>query len=159
MRGVSIFSRGPLTDALLDHLESTLSVEGVNLLVGDGFAPVQGGWTGGQPGAGSFKAYVVVGTGPATHNNRDPLSDPNSSWLANYTIRGVGGSRQQCDWAADKSRQAIIKFRPKGLNLGADGWHVLQSLYTGLGPVTRNDAADPPYWEVTDNVSLWMERS
>lgn len=149
-----IFSRGLLTDALLDYLESETSN---GLLVGDGMAPLDGGWTGGEPGKGDFVPYVVLSTGPAQKQSRDPLGGmENSSWLATYTTKHVGALRQQTDWAADQVRKAMVKFRPAHIDLDGD-WAIVQTTYPQLGAISRNDAVDPPYWELVDNLSVWLE--
>lgn len=153
-----IFLRGPLTDWLLEHIEASLTERNVLLLVGDGVAPKEGGWTGGQPGKGKFKPYVVVTTGIARHNAADPLANGDGSWLAMYNLRGVGGSRQQAEWAADQGREALNAARQIPLDLGGP-WTMQQARYETLGGVSRNDSTDPPYWEVPDTVALWMERT
>jgi hypothetical protein len=153
-----IFLRGPLTDWLLDYLEDRLAASDSALLLGDGIAPVEGGWTGGQPGKGEFRAYLVVSTGVVRHRDNDPLAGGDSSWLASYGLRGVGGSRQQADWAADQGREALNAARNIDLDLGGP-WRMQQARYESLGGVSRNDNTDPPYWEVSDTVALWMDRT
>lgn len=149
-----IFSRGVLTDQMLDYLGSRLEDTGV--LVGDGIAPKEGGWTGGEPGKGDFVPYVVLSTGPAQKQSRDPLAQDNTSWLATYTTRHVGALRQQTDWCADKVREALVEFHPKTIHLDSK-WRVLQTTYPRLGAITRNDTTDPAYWELQDDVSVWLE--
>ena len=149
-----IFSRGVLTDAILDYLGTALDDTGI--LIGDGIAPKQGGWSGGEPGVGDFVPYVVLTTGPAQKQARDPLARENTSWLATYTTRHVGALRQQTDWCADKVREALVEYRPKLLHLDSK-WSVVQTTYPSLGPITRNDTTDPAYWELVDNVSVWLE--
>lgn len=151
---IPVFKRGVLTDTLLDHLEGVLG--GTAVLIGDGIAPVEGGWTGGEPGAGSFVPYSVVATGPAQRQSKDPIGHDSSSWLTSYTFRAVGGTRAQCDWTADLVREGMTGWKVKGLDLGSN-WSIVQASFPNLGPVTRNDSVDPAYWEVVDNLSLWLE--
>lgn len=153
-----IFSRGVLTDVLLEQVETWLEADGIGLLVGDGIAPVHGGWSDGQAGRGTFVPYVVFTTGPATHRERDTLWHVNSSWSVSYSVRFVGGSRQQADWSADQSRKAVTAFAPRTLDLDGQ-WQVVQAQYSSLGAIARNDTSDPPYWEGTDAVSLFLERA
>ena len=153
-----IFSRGLLTDWLLDHLEDVLTASSTALLLGDGIAPEDGGWTGGQPGQGVFRPYVVVTPGTAGRNQQDPAGDSDSSWRVNYTMRAVGGSRQQVEWSGDKARAALSVLTKVQLDL--DGaWTVQQARYETLGAPARNDSTDPPYWEAADGVALWLERT
>lgn len=156
MRDDAIFTRGFLTDNLLDHLEAQLRLKPYQLLVGDGIAPKEGGWSEGQPGEGKFVPYTVVSTGPASANQRSPLGVDNDSWRADYSFRAVGGSRQQADWVADRIREVAHDF-PK--DYGDPQWRVIRVQFTSLGAVSRNDQVDPPYWELSDSVSLWVERS
>lgn len=153
---MTIFSRGPLTDAILDHLEAALDTA-LGILVGDGIAPVGGGWSGGQPGEGDFVPYVVLSTMPASKGFTDPVPGGDTSWRAGYSLRCVGALRSQCDWVADKSRQAMVLYKPKTIDLDGD-WRVLKTSYDTLGAVTRNDSTDPPYWELLDTATLWLEK-
>lgn len=151
-----IFSRGVLTDWMLDTMATGLT--GTSILVGDGIAPKAGGWSGGQPGEGSFVPYVVLSTGPANKTHREPvgMGYQSTSWSATYTLRHVGSVRQQADWAADKVRRVLSDLKRDDLNL--DGtWNLARAEYTVLGAITRNDSTDPPYWELTDSLSLWLE--
>lgn len=150
-----IFSRGLLTDLVLDHLSTMLGVAGP--LIGDAIAPLEGGWTGGQPGQGKFIAYSVLTPGTASHRERDPLGVDDTSWSASFSLRHVGGNRQQVEWAGDKTREALSLLRKVPLSL--DGpWRLLQPRFETLGAVSRNDSTDPPYWESADTVVLWLER-
>lgn len=153
-----IFARGLLTDWLLDYTEAGLANAGVNLLIGDAIAPLDGGWSGGQPGEGVFRPYVVVSTMATVANQNDPLGSDNTSWRANYSVRAVGGSRQQVEWAGDRSRLILSDIRRVTLDLEG-AWQVQRSRYDTLGAVQRNDSTDPPYWEATDTLALWMEKA
>ena len=97
--------RGPITDYLIAQLTAELSP----LLVGDAIAPPQGGWQGGDVGAGDFAAYVVLGTGPASQINQpaQTLRDQSGDeWNLAYTLTSYGGVRKQCDDLADMVRAA-----------------------------------------------------
>lgn len=150
---MSLFPRLVVTDGLIEHLEQALEPAGV--LVGDGVAPVAGGWVGGQPSRGDFVPYLVVATMPATPNQRDPVGRVNSSWLASYNLRTVGGSRQQVEWTADRARALVGTFMLPRNEI--NGWGLQQAVYATLGAVMRNDSTDPPYWECNDSVALWLE--
>lgn len=150
----AILARGSLTDDMLLYLTTQLADK--DILVGDGHAPADGGWTGGQPGEGSFQPYVVLATGPAQKQSRDPLATDDTSWLATYTVKSVGALRSQTDWTADQARKVLADFRFKHINLDGD-WAIRQTTFPRLGGVDRNDATDPPTWEQVDQVSVWLE--
>lgn len=152
---MTVFHRGPLTDAILDHLETVLADTMIE--VGDGIAPAEGGWTGGQPGEGNFVPYVVLSTLQATKGFQDPVPGGDQSWRAAYSLRCVGAMRQHADWVGDMSRDAMKAFKPKVIDLGGS-WRVMKTSYETLGPVTRNDSSDPPYWELLDTATLWLEK-
>lgn len=152
---MTVFSRGPLTDAILDFLTAALQPHGI--LVGDGIAPNDGGWTGGQPGEGNFRSYVVVSTLQASKGFQDPVPGGDTSWRASYGLRSVGALRHQSDWTADKARQAMKDYKPKHIDLDGD-WRVLKTSFETLGPVTRNDTSDPAYWELLDTATIWLEK-
>lgn len=153
MNDSAVFTRGFLTDQLNDMLESSLAGK---VLVGDGIAPLEGGWSEGQPGEGEFRTYITINAGPARANNKSPLGMSNDSWLVDYSVRAVGGNRQQADWAADRFREALVVFPS---NYGDPNWRVIKRQFVALGAAARNDQVDPPYWELVDSVGLWVERS
>lgn len=152
-----LFERGRLTDYLLGALPTLLS--GSNILVGDAIAPRPGGWPS-QPGQGTFVGYVVLATGPATPRSQQPLGEPESDdWSAVYTLRSVGGLRSQVDWIADRVRNAWNQLTVGPLELGESYWKLYQPSISRMGSVDRNDATDPPYWEIADTVSVSLARS
>lgn len=155
---MTVFARGPLTDWLLDRLESELSEINSAVLLGDGIAPEDGGWTGGQPGVGQFRAYTVITTAAATRLHASPIGDSANSWSAGYVFRSVGGSRQQAEWAADRTRVALDRVKKINLDLMTGTWRLTKVHYETLGGVSRNDSTDPPYWELADTAGLWLDR-
>lgn len=155
---MKVLLRGPVTDDLIDYLGTQLV--GLAVLIGDGEAPRAGGWTGGQPGEGEFQAYTVLSTGPARVNNRDPLANNSTSWLASYTLRSVGTSRTQADWAADTTRAAVASYAKRNIEVATGNiWSVQRAVYETLGPVTRIDATKPAHWELADTFTLQLEAS
>lgn len=120
-------------------------------LVGDGVAPEGGGWLSGQPNVSAFVPYSVVAFQGAT------LSDPalryaeqTRSWTTTWRMSSYGGAREQCDWMATLARQAVDKI----IKQAAGGYEVTMVMWGSLGPMTRNDAIDPPMWAVSDTFSL-----
>ena len=152
-----IFSRGVLTDDLLEHLERVSAAD--IMLIGDGYAPEDGGWSDGQPGRGKFVPYAIVSTGQGSPGQREPLGAKDASWVQAYSLRYVGGSRQQTDWAADRGRVLLDTYAPRNLPLSpTKSWRVQQVQFTSLGAISRNDTVEPPYWECVDAVNVWLER-
>jgi hypothetical protein len=143
---------GLLTDSLLSHVTAriaSLVVSTPRPLVGDGVAPAGGGWLEGQPGQGVFRPYAVVasaGVSPVYQN----LSSFDPDWNASFSLRSFGGSRKQCDWMANLSRLAIAGFVPKSVG----SFSVIGLQWGGLGPTSRVDATEPPFWQVFDSFSL-----
>lgn len=151
----ALFHRGAFTDQVLDHLTSALEP---GVLVGDGERPEGGGWSG-QPGEGTFAAYVVLESGQgAQGGGNPPLGDSDDSWLITYSLRSSGGLRQQADWAADQARAAWMGLPKINYELGTT-WRLLRPQVVTLGPMNRNDAVNPPYWTATDTVTAWLARS
>lgn len=157
--------RGYITDRLIAYLEETLAAVEVAgeprpILVGDGKAPTKGGWTkAGEPGRGDFRAYVTVATGPASPRDPDPLGSAHSSWILGYRLRAFGLDRVQADWAADQTRAAVVGLTHAVITAGDDTWKVSAVRYNQLGPVTPfRGQLDPPPWQVSDDVGLWVDR-
>jgi hypothetical protein len=149
----NVFYRGLLTNALVDHLTAALTGK---LLVGDGIAPENGGWAGGQAGSGEFVAYIVLSGRTATPWNAEPIRGGQGSWRATYSVLYAGGDRQQADWSGDTSREAVQSFAGTRLDLNGQ-WGVLNVEHELIGPLTRNDQVNPPYWEATDSIVLSLE--
>lgn len=160
-----VYTRGPLTDTLLDYFTAGLTAATLDLGVGDGIAPPDRGWQGGQPGVGPYKPYTVLSALAATPNLQPAMRGDTSSWQQPYSLLCVGGSRQQADWASDSLRILLSRFarpagstQPRRLTLG-DVWEVVRVSYTSLGGPSRNDQTDPPIWQATDAFVLWLEHA
>lgn len=151
--------RGPLTSWLLTRIGDQLEEAGQ--LLGDGVAPPEGGWTQGQPGQGDFIAYSVLMGGAATAGQPQTLggSVDSDGWMLRYTLRSVGAVREQADWAGDAVRAAWHGLESTTMLLGPAKWQVHVPAVTSMGQPVRNDAVQPPLWEVTDEVSLRLDRS
>lgn len=160
--------RGLLTDILLDYLETRMAQDATGIVVCDQIAGPGVGWPA-EPGeAGTvFTPYAVLKTGPANNSpsgETPGLASQHSSWLAGYLLSCYGGDRQQCDWAADKVRAAVLDFRlepgqeREGLALGGQ-WGLEAILFNQLGAINVNQAVNPPILDVTDQVFLRINRS
>lgn len=156
---VAVPERGVLTDAFIAFLTEALAPK---ILVGDGEAPPEGGWTGtGQPGAPgqTFKSYVTISTGEAVPLDRDSIRSAHSSWNCLYVVRSVGADRTQSDWTADKMRQACLGIESTSLAMGPEEWILTAVRFTRLGPVTPFRQTNPPTWQTSDTVQLHINRS
>jgi len=150
--------RGVLTDAIIDQIDSLLGKP-----VGDGQAPIEGGWQGEPNQAGTdFVPYVVLT--PGVGNNQSPagpLSDTSADWILSYSLSGFGVSRQQCEWVADRARDALKPLRHTVHQLGptASYNHTIQKISTAaIGSIQRVDATNPPYWGQVDQLTVWVTK-
>ena len=151
-----VFQRRLLTNVLLDELTAALAPSGT--LVGDAVAPEAGGWSGGQPGSGSFVPYLVLTSGHGTQA-QNHLATFYDEWLVSYTVGCHGGNRDQCEYVADQSRYVLPALRAQNLDIGEQMWHLAQVSYTSWGNVRRTDATSPPYFSSDDSVSLKLLRT
>ena len=149
-------ARGLLTAALVTHLVPLLGTDGV--LVGRSLAPPAGGWAGGQPGVGNFVGYTVVKTGKAVLLESDPLGHNRMSWKCAYALTSSGGNESHCEDVADRVRAAVVSL-PENFTLRGVEWRLQKIDVPELGAPTSSTAVDPPFWNVTDAVSLWLSRS
>lgn len=144
--------RRPLTALVLAQIETA------GQPVGDSVSPPQGGWMG-QPNAdgSNFVPYVVVMPGPASVSG-GPLADTQADWQLSYTLTSFGVSREQCEWMADKARDAAVTFEREVVMLNGDSYAVQQARATVIGPVQRVDATEPSFYGQTDSVTLWISK-
>ena len=149
-------ARSLLTEALVLHLAAALI--GDNVYVGRGLAPAAGGWSAGQPGSGAFIGYVVVKTGVATTLEPDPIGRNMMSWKCGYSLTSHGATEAHADDVADRARVAMMSF-PTGLTLRGVLWGLQKVDIPQLGATSMSTAVDPPFWSVTDPVSVWLSRA
>lgn len=139
---------GALTDALVAHL----SAQG--LLVGDGQAPKESGWTQGSPNMDRFVPCTVIGSESAIPS-LDGL-DELPEWEVAFTLRHYGGARKQCDFQAHAGRVAFQGV--SGLSFGSPVHRVIRIRWASLGGIVRMDQTTPPFWQAFDQVSLICSR-
>jgi hypothetical protein len=151
-------ARSALTRAVVAHLVTELEQLTPPVLVGRGTAPQAGGWTGGQPSAGTFVPYVVVKAQTAAVRQVEGIGRQLMSWSCNYRLSYTGAKESSCDDAADLGRAAIFTLAGP-LTLGGVVWTLQKVDIARLGGTTRNDSTDPASWDVSDDVSLWLARS
>lgn len=137
---------GALTEALIEALKTN-----TGQLVGDGIAPPNGGWKGGQPGQGVFVPYLVVAQGAASAIY-DGLDDATVAWLIPYAVTAHGGSRKQADWMMSQSRLDVEHFRV--FRFGDPVWKTIGAAYVSMGAPEHNTSVDPPAWSIRDTIAL-----
>lgn len=144
--------RRPLTALMLTQLGSA------GQPVGDSVSPPQGGWQGSPNADGSnFVPYVVLMPGPASASS-GPFGDTQADWQCGYTMTSFGVTREQCEWMADKARDAAVTLERKVVMLNGDSYAVQQARATVIGPVQRVDATEPSFYGQTDSVTLWISK-
>lgn len=150
-----ILRRGKFTDVLLDYVRMHLASP---VQLGDNEQPSAGGWTGEQPGTGQYTPWVSITTGPSTPNLTETLARrTGSSWRLVYFVRAAGGNRPQADYAADQARALLSALHHMVINDGHQNWKVQKTAYVTLGAIERNDATDPPTFELADTLEVWVE--
>lgn len=141
---------GALTDLAFATIATT------NLKVGDGVAPVDGGWLSGSANVDAFIPYTVISSVGAALALPDLWSEPD--WSATFSLRSYGGSRKQCDFAANVARNAVKTLRDE--SFGPVNWFkIINVADWRIGSVERLDQVDPPYWQVFDSFSLICSRT
>lgn len=149
-------ARSALTKELVNHLIATLEP---GVLVGRGTAPRDGGWQSGQPGVATFKPYVTVKAGVATPREVEALGVRRAlhSWSCSYRLSYASHRESFADETADLGRKAISTMSGD-LLLDGVTWTVQKIDFPRLGATGPNNSTDPPFWDVTDDVSLWLSR-
>jgi hypothetical protein len=147
----TVFAGRPITDAIISALTS------VALIVGDGVQPKNNppsqpvGWQG-APGVSTFGPYVVAY--PLLGGSLDgPLGDPDADAEPVYQITSVGGSRQQCEWVADKVRAVMLGG---ALLLTVGDRRVVRVSPDVLPGATREDDSQPSIWFAPERFRLYV---
>lgn len=148
-------ARGALSAHVVAYLIIALEPD---VLVGRGTAPPAGGWPSGQPGQGIFVPYVTVKAQAATARDRDTVGRNRMSWSCNYRLSYSAGKESIADDAADLGRTAVVGFSGP-LTLGGVAWRLDKVDTPRLGAPGSNSSTDPPFWDVSDDVSFWLSRS
>jgi hypothetical protein len=146
-----MIDHGVLTDHVLAALQASFDeLTTPPPLVGDGEAPIDGGWVEGQPGSGAFRPYTVLVSAGAAPRGPD-LGSPEPPWAVGFSLRSFAGSRKQCDWIATKARLAVRGLLRDEFDAP---WKVSGVEWQSLGPVVRVDATSPKTWQVFDSTVL-----
>lgn len=144
------------TDAMLVHFVEKLENTGV--LVGDGVAPPDGGWTPEGMGFKEFVGYTVLGVASLTIGPDGTLGDDFGDPRFTLFLRGYGGSRGQADFVADVARNALYTWVLATLPLDSYNWRVVSVTFPRLAGPMRVDTVDPFYWAVTDTAQVTLHR-
>lgn len=149
-------ARSSLTKELVSHLVTLLEPA---ILVGRGTAPQGGGWSSGQPGVGTFAPYVTVKAGVAVPREAEVLGRKQSrhSWACSYRLSYASHRESFADDTADLGRKALSGLTGD-LILDGVTWSIQKVDFPRLGATGPNNSTDPPFWDVTDDVSLWLSR-
>jgi hypothetical protein len=149
-------ARGLLTGALVTHLVPLLAVD--DIFVGRGIAPPEGGWASGQPGTSAFVGYTVIKTGKAVLLETEALGRAVMGWKCFYQFSSSGGNDSHADDVGDRLRVALTTL-PDTFTLRGVEWTRQKTEFSELGATVSSTAVDPPFWSVTDAVSLWLSRN
>lgn len=146
---------GEVTSWLLTQLD------GADFLVGDGEAPLDGGWSEGQPNAGSFVEYLVLKQAPAVVPAGDGVSlcDSTSKWLRiPYQLVAYQTSRVSADVLAASARTTLAGLEGRevcgDLTVSA---HQLQ--ITAVQGAARDDSTYPKFWSSVTNFTVIVARA
>lgn len=139
---------GALTDAVIAHLS------GEGLLIGDGIAPKESGWTQGSPNVDRFIPCTVIGTEAAVPSLDGLGMLP--EWEVAFTLRHYGGARRQCDFQAHAARVAFQSV--DGLSFGDPVHRIIRVRWSSLGGLVRLDQLNPPFWQAYDQVAVMCSR-
>lgn len=159
MSQVPPIGRNEVTKTLFDYLRAEMTAGGV--LVGRGVAPQDGGWSGGEPGQGTWVNYVVLRTGKAVSpapGEPERLGARRTSWLLTYQLAYHGTRESLADELGDRVRAAVVNFSGPVTAAGVE-WTVQSIVIPELGGSTRDDTTEPAHWSITDPVSLHLSRS
>jgi len=132
------------TDAVVYNLDAA------ELVVGDGEKPDAGGWQG-SPGSSTFVGYVVVHPIPGGTTD-GTLEAPEERAEALYQLSAVGATRQQAEFIADRTREVMLQWPLVIAGRVVD----LVSTDT-LGGAVRDDAGQPPLYQVADRYRITTE--
>lgn len=150
----------PQRNLLTTDLVSFLGVQlGTALITGRGIAPPAGGWSDGQPGHGTFQPYVVVKTGQGRPSLPEVIGRDNRvRWQMAYRLSTASSLESTVDRWADVVRKAFLSYRGQVVPLGDASYEVEKADINAMGATVANNATNPPAWDVTDDVSVWLSK-
>lgn len=156
--------RGGLTKLLFDTLKAALADHDPAYGVGDGIAPADKGWPGGQPGVGEFRPYTVLKSLTSqTQRQRESIaSSQPDAWLLPYQLTGWGSLREEADYVQDVAVNVIAAINAAAFRAAetspVPSFGIQQIVVGPLGPTERTDQTNPPMWSRTDSLTVWLAR-
>ena len=144
---------GEVTTWLCGYLGSTM-------LIGDGVAPLAGGWAEGAPNSGVFTPYVVVHSGPVSPTlTNTPLCSSQAGLLAlSYRVVAYDVGRVEADALAAAARYQL-KRATGHPQCGDMRVSAHQMFITGVSGATRDDSTNPKLWSATTNFTVNATRA
>lgn len=139
-----MFDRSALIEQCIGAVESA-----TDLPCGDHIAPVEGGWSGGTAGAGTFTGYTVLVT---SASQTTPSSLRAKCWdvTFNFQMRTFGANRVQADLLAAAVRSAL-----HGAVFVLDGYSAGTVSCSTIGACDRMDDTDPKLWRCVDSFTSY----
>lgn len=128
-------------DAVISRLDSQTTME-----IGDATKPSGVTY---NPDGLPLEPYVVVYGGP-DGDSTGTLNDPDADLWWTWTVTSIGGSRQQCAWAQNAVRDALVGWRPVVTGFGFG----LTELAQGVHP-DRDDDVQPPLFFAPDEFRVF----
>lgn len=131
-----------------------------DLVVGDGEAPLDAGWSEGTPNVGTFTPYVVLKQqGPVVSTTGDtPLCDSNAvRFDVPYQLLSYGLGRVESDALASTARGVLHNLVGRhlcgDLRVSAD-----QVRIVAVQGASRDDSTYPKFWSAVTNFTVNVAR-
>lgn len=144
------YKRRVLTDLVLSNLTTA------GVLTGDAERPDGGGWDG-EPYQSAFVSYAVV-TPMATARISGSMGGPTDQVVFEYAISAYGGSRQQCEWQADKVREVMDSLIDDIVDMSDAEAKIIWVANSQYGGVATSGQESPPWWNQNDTYQIWVSQ-
>ena len=148
-----------LTTYLIDTLAAKFEDEGA--LIGDGVAPLVGGWSEGTPNTpAGFTPYLVVKAGTTSSMGQDtPLcTTVPMRFYVPYIITSFENTRADADELAARSRDHLKTFDTTLLELGDLRFNPSHIFIDSVTGASRDDSIHPKMWSGVTNLRLNVAR-
>ena len=128
-------------------------------LVGKGDAPKEGGWTGGTPGEGRYRPYLVLLHAGSTPIFQPTIGGHDRDWQVNFTVRASAASYDQLTGLGSKWRQHIDEWVRDEPLFGTLQWVIGNVVWNSLGPAEPNRSTSPTTWRQQDSVGFIVTKA